>query len=548
MSQIKRFVSGSRTILYLIPFIALAFLLFLPVRSSACTGVYVGAEASSDGTILLGKSNDTQGVYPNHVIVEEPIRKTDIAARLMPIDNADTILDVVPETTYRYTCTPYMDYSIDRLNCGRDATVAANEKGVSMLISITAFTNDSALQADPLIDNGLTELTAADLVVCQSDSARQAVKTLAHILDLAGSSECNIAFIADQTSAWYVEIYTGYQYAAVKLPADKVCVFGNEFTLEYLSDYEESITSPNLEKLAVDNGFARYGENGELNIFETYSGSDMIISYSHRRTWIGHQLLAPSVYGDDYDPDFLYPLCFEPDRKVSLQDVMEVLRNRYEGTPYSPDETGRTDMRVIGSVVSMSVHITQTYPNLPTEMSVVTWESTGPALYGVFIPVSNDSLKISDAYSRNQPAGENHFDTEQYPWYAFKALNTLCMGKENYIPYGTPVRNYWHQAETGMIAGMNTVLQNAAAMTDSAKAAEYITDYCCSMQEQAFADAKELLNDVLWTQAENSNTLKNGRNPETHEILDELKPVPPVEINLDGSIYRTIPVLKDQAG
>ena len=161
MLQLKKTIRGPRATLFLIPFTVLAFLLFLPVRSSACTGVYVGAEASSDGTILLGKSNDTQGVYPNHVIVEESIGKADIAVRLMPIDNAESVLAVVPETTYRYTCTPYMDYSIDRLDCGRDATVAANEKGVSMLISITAFTNQAALQADPLIDNGLTELTAA---------------------------------------------------------------------------------------------------------------------------------------------------------------------------------------------------------------------------------------------------------------------------------------------------------------------------------------------------------------------------------------------------
>ena len=44
------------------------------------------------------------------------------------------------------------------------------------------------------------------------------------------------------------------------------------------------------------------------------------------------------------------------------------------------------------------------------------------------------------------------------------------------------------------------------------------------MQEQAFADAGQLLNDVRWYHSQNSNTMKNGRNPETHEVLDELKP------------------------
>ena len=30
-------------------------------------------------------------------------------------------------------------------------------------------------------------------------------------------------------------------------------------------------------------------------------------------------------------------------------DVMKIMRNRFEGTEFSPDETGRTDIRVIGT-------------------------------------------------------------------------------------------------------------------------------------------------------------------------------------------------------
>ena len=50
------------------------------------------------------------------------------------------------------------------------------------------------------------------------------------------------------------------------------------------------------------------------------------------RTWIGHKLLAPSAYGD-YDKNDRYPLVFTPENRVSLESVMELMRNRYEGTP-----------------------------------------------------------------------------------------------------------------------------------------------------------------------------------------------------------------------
>ena len=103
--------------------------------------------------------------------------------------------------------------------------------------------------------------------------------------------------------------------------------------------------------------------------------------------------------------------------------------------------------------------------------------------------------------------------------------------------YGQPVRAYWHEAETGMIQGMRDVLEIAAEMGYGEGAGQLITDYCCEMQEQAFADAGQLLNDVLWYMSKNSNTMKNGRNPETLEILDELKPIEPLKIDLDGAAY-----------
>jgi len=509
------------------------------VTAHACTAVYVGQDVSDDGTILLAKSNDYQDVWGNHVTITERVEGE--PGRTMPVDAACTVFAPLPATTYRYTATPWMDSARALNGLAPDATVCANEYGVAMIMSITSFSNDAALEADPLIETGLTEFTAVDLVVCQSATAREAVTVLASLLDAYGSSEVNIALIADQTEAWYVEMYNGHQYAAVKLPADRVCVFGNEFSLEYCSDYEDAILSPALESLAVEKGFAVYGENHELNLLDTYSGDAIITDYSHMRTWIGHQLLSPSAYGD-YDKTERYPLCFIPDESVSLQDVMEIIRNRYEGTEYSPDETGRTDMRVIGTDTALSVHIAQIYPELPADMSCVTWESTAPALYGVFVPVSNAAVEISEPYSRNQPAEEaGIFDTENYPYYRFKELTTLCVEENAYKIYGLPVRAYWHEAEGFMAAGMAEVLRNAAAIEDLTLRDRYITDYCSAMQAQAFADAGQLLNAVRWYMSQNSNTMKNGRNPETHEVLDELKEIEPLQVTLDPSVYQAVP-------
>ncbi|MDO4416603.1 MAG: hypothetical protein Q4C20_16135 [Erysipelotrichaceae bacterium] len=80
-----------------------------------------------------------------------------------------------------------------------------------------------------------------------------------------------------------------------------------------------------------------------------------------------------------------------------------------------------------------------------------------------------------------------------------------------------------------MAKGMPEILKTAAAVSDPDDAKQYITDYCNKMQNQAFEEAGELLNDVRWYRSHNSNTMKNGRNPETHEVIDELKRVDPHE-------------------
>ena len=507
---------------------------------SACTAVYVGPDVSADGSAIIARSNDWQDVWGSHLTVTPRVENQ--PGRFMPVSIDGKVKMELPATTYKYTSTPSMDSTRAYNGMGKDAAACTNEYGVAMTMSITAFPNNATFEADPWVEDGITEYTATDLVICQSKTAREAVEKLCGLMDKYGSSESNIALIADQNEVWYVEMYSGHQYAAVKLPSDKVAAFGNEFTLEYLSDYEENITSNELISLAEENGFAVYGKNNEINLFDTYSGKEKATDYSHMRTWIGHQILAPSNFSTDYNINTMYPLCFTPDKNVSMEDVCKIMRNRFEGTEYSPDETGRIDMRVVGTDVAMSTHVIQVYPDLPADMSCITWYSCGPAVYGIFVPLSNDCINASEAYGANQPAEDKEvFDTEHYPYYVFKDLSTRCVGSDNYKIYGEPVQTYWREAEGNMFTGMAKVLKEAANMKDKDARAKYITSYCNDMQTKAFNDGKEILNDVTWTQSKNSNTHKIARNPETHELTGEEVVLPPMNVTLNATKYKNVP-------
>ena len=522
-------------------FLVLCVLLVFSMQAcSACTGLYVGQDVSADGSIIVARSNDYHEVFGNNITVTPRVENE--PGRLMPVSPDGEVKTEIPATTYHYTATPYMNSTVVRNDGVIDAATCTNEYGVVMTMSVTAFANNASLQADPVVEDGICEDTASDLVVCQSKTAREAVETLLGLVDKYGCSSTGVVMIADQKEAWYVEIYTGHKYAAVKLPADKVSVFGNEFSLEYLSDYEDNITSKDLFSLAEENGFAVHGKNNEISLFDTYSGKQTLTDYSHLRTWIGHHILAPSKFGSVYNHNSLYPICFSPDEKVSIENVSQIYRNRYEGTKYSPDETGRVDSRVIGSETTLSAHMIQVFPNLPAEMSCVSRVSCGPPVYGVYVPISNDCLNVSEAYNANQPANESGvFDTDNYPYYVFKDLCIRCAGPENYKIYGEPVQAYWHEAESNMFSGMSKVIAQAEKMKDNNARASYITSYCNDMQTKAFKDGKQMLNDVVWTQAENSNSFKIERNPETHQMTGKMVEISPMEVDLNASGYGKVP-------
>jgi hypothetical protein len=188
----------------------------------------------------------------------------------------------------------------------------------------------------------------------------------------------------------------------------------------------------------------------------------------------------------------------------------------------------------------------QVFSNLPSEMSCISWVSSGPPIYGVFVSVSNDCINVSDAYGANQPANENGvFDTNKYPYYVFKELSTRCVGPDNYKIYGKPVQDYWHKAEGNMFSGMSKVIAKAAKMNDTDARAGYITSYCNDMQTQAFEDGKQMLNDVVWAQNDNSNTLKVKRDHETHQLTDEKVVISPIEVKLNASKYGYVPEAPD---
>ena len=204
--------------------LAAVFLLASAVPALACTSVYVGSEASSEGTTIIARSEDQPDPqrWPKEFHVEEARSE---AGRTIT-DRATGFAVAIPETTCKYT------YLIDGDSPGDGQYYACctNEYGVGVMGSVTIHPSGEWEALDPVRDrySGLREAIIPAIVACQAASAKNGVDILAGYMDAYGASECGTYFIIDRDDAWIFEIYGGSSYAAVRLPKDKVLVFGNE--------------------------------------------------------------------------------------------------------------------------------------------------------------------------------------------------------------------------------------------------------------------------------------------------------------------------------
>ncbi|MDO5328781.1 MAG: C69 family dipeptidase [Coriobacteriia bacterium] len=475
--------------------------IFFATPAFACTGVYVGCDANDQGTSLVARSSDSG--FLNHPVHVKVYGGAD-GEKLTKIVCDGGFTYEFPSNMLRFITTPSNE-SIDR--CGFYAT-AINECGVSITATVTGYSSNDSLKFNSFVEDGLGEDIMDLIVGAQAHSAREGIEILAKIIDEHGSCEDNIIMISDQKECWYMEIIGGHQYCAVKAPNDCVACIGNEFaiTTEYAT-CEDAICSPDLFELPKRNNFAVYNSDGKMNIFNTYVGENHHTDFSHLRTWGGHHYMAPSTAGT-YSTNMYLPLFYKPDRKITLSDVAEIFRYRYEDTEFCPETNGRDDIRVIATEEQTKTHILQTYKNLPANKAVVNWFCPNSAEFGTFVPISNAEKVFDNSYTVNP---FEHSLTEDSCATVMKELNTICA--QNRKKLSKTVRDYWKSTEHYSQTMMPQILESGN-----------IDEFCSGMQKWAYEDCKRLKSDVEWYLMGDTITWRKNVNLNTQEYSEKYYP------------------------
>ena len=472
-------------------------MVFQTTFASACTGMYVGKDASKSGNTIIARSEDQGGgCYNNLFKVQKRITK---AGRYMKDtgENQKGFKVPLPKTTYKYTYVPNWTGDPE----GEYPASCMNEYGLAVVGTITAFSNDRYLELDPMKQpgTGLREAILPALIACQCKTSKGAVNKLANLLDRYGSEEGNILFFSDKKEAWIFEIYGGHGYCAMKMPTDKVAVFGNQFNIGRVDkdDKDTYVFSDNLFDVMDEMGPVI--EDGQYNIVKTVG--EELGDYGNMRTWRGHQVLAPSTAGS-YSTNTYYDLFYKPDYKVSALDLMNLYRDRYQGTSY--DMQLHPEYRPIGVTRQSNVHIIETFRDLPSDTCQLQWLTVGGAEGNVFIPAFSG---ITDTYKAYKVDGKSFNENSAY--FTFRKVSALAQTDRDYLMDG--VNKFYQAQEQKMYKEVYKKVKDIKKAYKKSKKSgrKYVTNYAKNLAKKQIANAKKLYKQLILVQIDNLND-RNG--------------------------------------
>ena len=538
--------------LFKLSLVAMTFLL-LPVQAvQACCGFIIGRQLTKDGTTLFGRTEDYP-YYPNG----GKHNKNYVVVDAKTYNEGDQIEDESNGFTYPHAASE-MKYTATYDSARGDGSNGAfgehgfNEAGVSMTATVTAIPNKKVLKTDPLTGNGIPEAAMLDVVLPRVKSAREGVEFLAKVIEEKGSAEGNVVVFADQKETWYMEILSGHQYVAVKVPEDKYAVFANTYYLGHvdLNDTENVIASKDVEKVAKESGNYKTDKDGNFHIAKSY-GPEKYAEGDRSRTYAGITLLDPDskvTYEDDEYELFRSPT--DPNKKYTLEDAFALQRNRFEhlNGRFVPDDqigvkkqgddgsndTVRKDQYkyALGNENVIDAHVYQINPNLPKSFGGTVWLGMGPSRNTPYVPFYGN---VKDTYEAFKPQTAT-YDPNSWYWTVWHIDQ---MAIHNQDLFGKSIQNHWKALEEQLIIEQKVSDAKYAALKADEAAAKAVED---KVTEDALARSERLFKQFKQYESELSATLKEaGRtdDPYRASLPDDYKD--PTESSTEPSKEETKP-------
>ena len=277
---------------------------------------------------------------------------------------------------------------------------------------------------------------------------------------------------------WYIEIYSGHQFVAIKYPDDKFSVFSNTYFLGTvdLNDKNNVIKSDDIEKVAKDAG-SYVTVDGKMHLAKSYAPE--MTDGNRSRAYSGILQLNPKAnitYTDE-----VYELFQTRDKKISVQDVMAVLRNRLENTNFTVAKRKQntdTAKYPISNENGIETHIFQIKKDLPANVGGVMWLAMAGAKYSPFVPYYGNIKATYDTYHVKGTA----YNPDSFYWVAENVnINMENASDDVKNKYLQKIKDY----EKKKVAEQNALNKKIAKMSPK-EAEKFATELALKNGKEAY--------------------------------------------------------------
>lgn len=306
-------------------FLCLAAALLSAVAARPCTNLIVGRKASADGSVIVTYSCDDYGAYGfMNWLPGGRHAKGDM--RQLYHYESNNYLGEIPESEHTYSVIGLM-----------------NEH--QLTIHETTYGGREELWDGP----GLFDYGSLMYVTLQrARTAREAIGVMTSLVDEYGyQSEGESFTLADPNEVWIMDLIgkgpdkKGAVWVAMRVPDDCICGHANQARIRQfpLKDKENCLYAKDVISFAREKGYF-FGRDEDFSFQAAYAPADFgALRFCEARVWSFFNRWA----ADDMMPYLDYakgnlqatpmPLWVKPKQKLTLQDMKDMMRDHYEGTP-----------------------------------------------------------------------------------------------------------------------------------------------------------------------------------------------------------------------
>ena len=453
----------------------------------ACTNLVVGKKASKDGSVIISYSQDDYGAF-------EPLRVIPAAdhpaGTMHPLYHYESgnYLGEIPEVAHTYGIVGLM-----------------NEFQLSIHETTYGGREELTDTVSGLIDYGSLMVLALQ----RAKTAREAIQVMTELTEKYGyESEGESFTIADPNEAWIMDMIgkgpgrKGTVWVAVRIPDDCISGHANQSRIHQfpLKDKKNCLYAKDVISFAREKGYFN-GKDADFSFADAYAPLDFGgLRYCEARIWSFFNKWAsedmspylPFAMGDTKAE--VLPLYVKPKAPLSVQDVKDMMRDHYEGTPmdmtqdigmgawempYRPtplsfevDGTKYFNERPISTQQSACVYVSQMRSWLPNHIGGVTWFANDDANMVAFTPIYCNTTQAPECYDKNT-ADAFHFSTRSAYWVENWVSNMVYLRYNLLFPELKKVRD---KLEKDFNSLQDEVESKAASMSKE-EAVKYLSAY-----------------------------------------------------------------------